>query len=99
MTDCTNSDPKSQQHLARAKDEESTADLVLRYVASLLVSSPARAIHEAKSAPLLELQNPEAGALVARTVAKRLCVPRDMGAPSAAILRSVLCTVANRLDE
>ena len=99
VIDCTNSDPKSQQHLARATEKESTADHVLRYVASLLTSSPASAIQEAKSAPIIQLDNPEAGSLVARTVAKRLCVPRDMGAPSAAILRSVLCTIANRLDK
>ena len=37
------------------------------------------------------------GAMALETVSKRLCVPRDMGAPSAALLRGILCTVANGL--
>ena len=39
----------------------------------------------------------QAGALALKTVAKRLCVPRDMGAPSAALLRGILNTVADNL--
>jgi len=38
------------------------------------------------------------GAEALRTVATRLCVPRDMGAPAAELLREVLCTVADSLE-
>eukprot|EP00560_Eucampia_antarctica_P007880 CAMPEP_0197824936 /NCGR_PEP_ID=MMETSP1437-20131217/2119_1 /TAXON_ID=49252 ORGANISM="Eucampia antarctica, Strain CCMP1452" /NCGR_SAMPLE_ID=MMETSP1437 /ASSEMBLY_ACC=CAM_ASM_001096 /LENGTH=463 /DNA_ID=CAMNT_0043424757 /DNA_START=55 /DNA_END=1446 /DNA_ORIENTATION=- len=98
IADCTRKEPKSQDHIPRAVDETSAADDVLRYASSILVSLPGSAIKNAKKAPLIKISNPVAGALAARTVAKRLSVPRDMGAPAAAILRSVLYTIADRLE-
>lgn len=38
-------------------------------------------------------------AKAARTVAARLCVPRDLGAPAAKILRGVLSITANRVEQ
>ena len=37
-------------------------------------------------------------ARAARTIASRLCVPRDMSAPAAKILRAVLMTAAEELE-
>ena len=36
--------------------------------------------------------------VVAKTIARRLCVPRDMGALSGAFLRGVLAMIADILD-
>ena len=98
--DCTRADPVSQAHIGRAVDEDS-ADAVLRYAASILLSSSDGVVASARRAPLVEVAGGKAkdAALAARTVASRLCVPRDMSAPAACTLRGVLATVAGRLDE
>jgi len=98
IKDCTREDPLSQKDVPRGNDEEA-ADAVLRYVASIMLSpSPSEAVN---SAPLLDISTDkvQGASRAARTVAARLCVPRDMGAPAAKIFRKVLATVADRLDE
>jgi glutathione S-transferase len=104
VKDCVMDDPLSQKHISRASNRE-VADTVLRYAASILVSVVSSetqpnmpSIELAKTAPLVAVTDKDEGALALRTVANRLCVPRDMGAPSAAILRGVLSIVADRLD-
>lgn len=100
VNDCTREEPKSQQHIIRGSNPDA-ADIMLRYVSSLLLSDEDTVLHS-KVAPLLDTENQEAAkdaAAAARTVASRLCVPRDMSAPAASILRAVLVTVANRLEE
>lgn len=100
VKDCTREEPKSQQHIERAANPDA-ADAMLRYVASLLLSSKDTVL-EAKEAPLLDMENKDSAkdaAAAARVVASRLCVPRDMSAPAASILRAVLATVADRLEE
>jgi glutathione S-transferase len=100
VKDCTRQDPVSQQHIPRASDdEEEVADTVLRFVSSILLTSDDSVIQVAKTCPIVVVSNSSRGALVARTVASRLCAPRDMGAPAAAILRACLSIVADRLEE
>mmetsp|Transcript_16041 Transcript_16041/g.19283 ORF Transcript_16041/g.19283 Transcript_16041/m.19283 type:complete len:465 (-) Transcript_16041:87-1481(-) len=97
VKDCTRDEPLSQKDVPRANDEDA-ADAVLRYVASIMLSpSPAETVN---TAPLLDLSADKVpgASRAARTVAARLCVPRDMGAPAAKIFRKVLSTVADRLD-
>jgi hypothetical protein len=106
IADCTNQDPKSQQHISRG-DDPSAADTVIRHVCSLLLlgddSDGSKHILEAaQTGPLVEIidkQDRLGASQAARAVATRLCAPRDMGAPSAKILRAVLSIVADRLDE
>lgn len=102
VADCIRQDPASQKHLLRATKED-VADKVLRYTASLLIASAVTdgdmsAVDIAKSSSLVDVSDPAEGALALRTVATRLCVPRDMGTPAALILRGVLCVVADRLE-
>lgn len=104
VKDCTRSEPLSQTHIPRASDEE-TADLVLRHVASVLLwennDGEDDLMAHAKSVPLVELDTDDKyreGALAARTVASRLCVPRDMSGPAAKALRAVLAITADRLE-
>ena len=97
VKDCTYVEPLSQKHIDRASDGD-VADQVLRYVATILVSDD-NIIDLAKSSPIVQVENAKDGALAAKTVASRLCVPRDMSAPAAAVLRGVLSIVANRLEE
>jgi glutathione S-transferase len=107
IADCTNQDPKSQQHLGRSSDV-TAADIVLRHVCSLLLLEDGTQILEAaQTGPMVDMMSSDhsnqeqrlAASQAARTVATRLSVPRDMGAPSAKILRAVLSIVADRLDE
>ena len=100
VNDCTRKEPKSQKHLPRASSAE-TADLVLRHVASVLVDGSDDPVTFAESTPLVELDGDSSrdGALAARTVASRLCVPRDMSAPAAKTLRAVLSITADRLEK
>ena len=97
VNDCTRGDPVSQKNIGRAVDKRVT-DKLLRYVASILLSE--NVVESAMNAPLLDLDTVErADAIVAaRTVAARLCVPRDMGTPAAKVLRGTLAIVADRLD-
>jgi len=100
VKDCTREDPKSQQHIGRSSNPHA-ADVMLRYVSSLLLSGNDAVLHS-KEAPLFDTENGEFAkdaAAAARTVASRLCVPRDMSAPAASILRSALVNVAVRLEK
>jgi hypothetical protein len=102
IADCTNQDPKSQKDVDRS-DDPSAADTVLRHVCSLLLLEDG-IVEAAKSGPLplveiLDKHQRLHASKAARTVATRLSVPRDMGAPSAKILRAVLSIVADRLEE
>lgn len=93
VKDCTNTAPKTQTDLERAVDE-SGADAALRAVASALL----REEGAAHVVPSWDDRGDAADTSQAlRTVARRLCVPRDMGAPSAAILRKTLVEVADRI--
>ena len=98
VKDCTREEPLSQTHIPRASNEQ-VASHVLCHVASILITSPEAALEAARTAPLADITDTVEGALVARTVACRLCAPRDMSAPAAALLRGVLATIANRFDE
>jgi 16S rRNA (guanine1516-N2)-methyltransferase len=103
LDDSMSHEPKSQQNLPRASDRN-VADTVLRYIASILLDiasmkSPIQSpLEVAMSIPLVHVADKKEGTLVLRTVATRLCVPRDMGAPSASIFRGVLSTIADRLE-
>lgn len=100
VQDCTRDDPISQQQIGRASNSDA-ADAVLRYVASCLLSDNGT-LQQAREAPLpsdIEEGSAKDAATAARTVASRLCVPRDMSAPAAGVLRAALSTVANRLEE
>jgi len=96
IADCTREDPKSQRHLGRASDVHA-ADVALRIVVGVLLSE-GDPIARARESTLPDMENAKDGASAARTVAARLCVPRDMGAPAASILRAVLAIVADRLE-
>jgi glutathione S-transferase len=93
VKDCTNKDPKSQKDVARAHDENN-ADWMLRVIAAKLLSVD----QESSSQELVEIDEVDA-ANAAKTVANRLCVPRDMGGPAAAVLRHELAKLASELTE
>lgn len=103
VADCVREEPLSQQHIARATSSgKDTADLLLRHVSSVLLQRAASATDEVSTKDLLQNADIDAdatvqGALALQTVSKRLCVPRDMGAPSAALLRGILSSVAENL--
>lgn len=101
IADCTNQEPKSQQHIDRS-DDPSAADIVLRHVCSLLLLEDGTHILDAaQTGPMVEISDSQDrldASQAARAVATRLSVPRDMGAPSAKILRAVLSIVADRLE-
>jgi len=101
VADCLREEPLSQQHIPRASGTD-TADVLLRHVVSVLLetAAPSPSASAAAATDLLVGCDADAtaqGALALRTVSKRLCVPRDMGAPSAALLRKILCSVADDL--
>ena len=101
VKDCTNQDPKSQMNVDRSKSQEN-ANLVMQYVVELLLRG-GEAIECARTSPipspLMDMKKKQRvdAALAAKTVASRLCVPRDMSAPAAKVLRAVLMIVADRL--
>merc|ERR1740139_882803 len=101
VADCLREEPLSQQHIPRASGTD-TADVLLRHVVAVLLdtAAPSPSASAAAATDLLVGCDADAtaqGALALRTVSKRLCVPRDMGAPSAALLRKILCSVADDL--
>eukprot|EP00535_Pseudo-nitzschia_heimii_P005576 CAMPEP_0197191332 /NCGR_PEP_ID=MMETSP1423-20130617/23196_1 /TAXON_ID=476441 /ORGANISM="Pseudo-nitzschia heimii, Strain UNC1101" /LENGTH=492 /DNA_ID=CAMNT_0042643939 /DNA_START=34 /DNA_END=1513 /DNA_ORIENTATION=+ len=104
LVDCTKEEPLTQKHIARAPPTGTdAADLLLRHVSSVLLktaASSSSSISDASVTDLLDGYGSDAtaqGALALQTVSKRLSVPRDMGAPSAALLRGVLSRVAENL--
>ena len=86
-------DPKSQQDIGRSNNKDN-ADWMIRAVAAKLLDVECS-----------ETENNNDGidkidaAKAARTVASRLCVPRDMGAPAAAVLRYELSKTASDLEK
>jgi len=100
VSDCANKDPKSQVHISRSGSEE-IADVLISYIASLLMNEGDKAIEFARSENLQlpDIQDGDKAdmAQAARTIASRLCAPRDMSAPAANILRTVLLAVAEKL--
>jgi glutathione S-transferase len=90
VADATNADPKSQKQVTRATDAES-ADAALRATTHSLLSG--------KEPNVEVFTSKQEAATAARTVAARLCVPRDMGAPAAHILRKTLTQLADKLEK
>lgn len=102
VSDCVRDEPLSQKHIPRGSDRD-TADLLLRHVASVLLqtaSLSSTSLIDNVADIVKDSSSRTQGALALKAVATRLCVPRDMGAPSAALLREVLSIVAeDLLDE
>jgi len=96
VEDCTyDKKPSSQTHIKRANSQKN-ADVALRAVVSILLGMVEK---EKIKVPTFALKQDAVDAAQAmRTISKRLCVPRDMGAPSATILRSVLTQVAQNIE-
>jgi glutathione S-transferase len=103
VADCVKEEPISQQHIPRATPSGTeTADRLLRHASSRLLQIAATSSTDAgdfSAADLLDGGDVSQGALALQTVSKRLCVPRDMGAPSAAMLRGLLSSIALDLEE
>ena len=95
VKDCTSTgeDTKFQKHIDRASNS-AAADMMLRFVCKCLLSEN-NTLEEAKEASLVDMISAKDAAAAARVVASRLCVPRDMSAPAASILRATLATAAN----
>jgi glutathione S-transferase len=102
VADCVRDEPLSQKHIPRGSDKD-TADVLLRYIASVLLQLASSSTSSTSSISVMDIVKDASsrtqGAVALKTVATRLCVPRDMGAPSAAMLREVLSIVAESLDE
>jgi glutathione S-transferase len=90
VKDSANKDPQSQKDLGRAEDENN-ADFVIRQVTANLLN-----IAYSDTTDELSIDEKDA-ATAARTVASRLCTPRDMGSPAAAVLRYELTKAASAL--
>jgi len=97
VEDCTyDKKPNTQTHIKRANSQKN-ADVALRAVVSILLRMTEK---EEIIVPRFDLKEDADDAVQAmRTISSRLCVPRDMGAPSAQILRSVLTKVADTIEE
>jgi len=94
IVDCTNLQPKTQPELDRAKSTES-ADTALRAVVSTLLNNEEEIV-----TPLFDtIEESIDAAQAMKTIAQRLCVPRDMGAPSATTLRRVLLKTADGIEK
>merc|ERR1712157_261822 len=106
IQDCTDSVPKTQVHIPRATLDVQATDSLLRYVVYTLLQSSKTGqtleaiIQNTCSIMLVDVisENKKETSLAARTVARRLCVPRDMGRLSGAFLRGVLSMVATALE-
>ena len=94
LADAVNEAPKSQTQLRRLEGEDAEAvDAGLREVCRRLLDLPAESLVPEYAT------SPEQAAAVARGskyVASRICVPRDMGAPAAALLRATLLEIAEQ---
>ena len=91
VADCTNSNPQSQKETGRATDVDA-ADTILRAVVVKLLQDDIDNDDDIAVDPSVDATE---AALAARTVASRLCVPRDMGAPAAQVLRKSLIQAAD----
>lgn len=91
VNDATNKDPASQEDIGRALDEHS-ADWMIRFIASKLLNVDCN-----YGEPDEKIDQKDA-AKAARTIASRLSVPRDVGAPAASILRYELTKTASALE-
>ena len=91
VKDCTNKGPKSQEDLGRAEDEKN-ADWVVRTVAAKLLG-----VTSTDSTESFDLDENDA-AKAAKIISSRLCVPRDMGSPAAAVLRYELANLLSALE-
>mmetsp|Transcript_36858 Transcript_36858/g.89312 ORF Transcript_36858/g.89312 Transcript_36858/m.89312 type:complete len:648 (+) Transcript_36858:4705-6648(+) len=91
VADSTNSDPQSQKETPRATDVDA-AIAILRAVVTKLIKD----VHDDGDDIVVDPSvDATEAALAARTVASRLCVPRDMGAPAAQVLRKSLIQAAD----
>merc|ERR1712232_1182737 len=93
----TTKKPETQTHVKRA-NSQTNADLTLRSVVSILLSMSDDKV-EIKVPKFKRKEDADDAAQAMRTISNRLCVPRDMGAPSAAVLRKTLTKVADTIDE
>ena len=108
IKDCSNADPKSQASIGRCQSADNAEAMMQHVVTSLLNGANADADANAGSKDVSSMPLSSAlegmdddqrkdAALAARTVASRLCVPRDMSAPAAKILRSALMATSKGL--
>lgn len=96
LADTTSTEPKTQTNLRRADEEdERIVDAVLRETARRLLAVPADDTYGLDGSGYADQPGDAvAAAAAARYVARRVCVPRDMGEPAAEALRGVLLEVA-----
>jgi len=81
-------------------------DLLLRYVVHALLQSATinqtldKVISESCTPMLTNIiEDKDDASVAARTIARRLCIPRDMGALSGTFLRGALSMVATSLEK
>ena len=105
IQDCTRTDPKTQVHIPRAINEQSV-DLLLRYVVHTLlqcttINQTLDKVISKSCTPMLTniIEDKDDASVAARTIARRLCIPRDMGALSGTFLRGALSMVATSLQK
>lgn len=100
VSDCTNAEPKSQKEVTRANDAHA-ADMVLRAVANNLLMQQTQSNGDSVLiSPKFDSADQSKDAILsARTVATRLCVPRDMGGPAASVLRRELVKTADYIEK
>lgn len=114
VNDCTNKEPKSQSDIVRSSSLD-VAENMLQFTTHILLPTQEDSSREEENvvdvlkrartitlpSSLLELDYEQKldAALAAKTVASRLCVPRDMSAPAAKILRAVLSIISQRLEK
>lgn len=93
VEDCTyDKKPNTQTHITRANSQKN-ADVALRAVVDTLLNG--KPSGDVKIPSFDSKEDASDAAQAMKTISNRLCVPRDMGAPSAAVLRKVLTKVAD----
>ena len=114
INDCTNKEPKSQNDIVRSSNVD-VAEKMLQFATHILLPTQddssnddenvvdlltrSRTIPLSSSLTDLDQEQKLDAALAAKTVASRICVPRDMSAPAAKILRAVLSIISQRLEK